>query len=1086
MLASELDQLRHQLKQIEAENERLRQSTHQLGVDAALHAARSTEAEGRLQAILSSATDYAIFTTDERGIVTSWNEGAWRLLGWHEDEILDQDGQVIFTPEDRERGAPEREREAASTKGRAEDERWHLRKDGSRFWASGLLMPLRDGSPGYLKILRDYTDRRQHAGALRESEALKTTILEAALDCIVSIRADSTIIEWNPAAERTFGYSKSGAIGQDIAQLIIPPEFRERHYKGMAHYLATGYGPVLGHRVELEALRSDGSRFPVELAITPTSIVGQPQFTAYLRDISERKRAEAALREAQAVAEREAARTGAILRQLAEGVIVTDTSGTITFVNEAATRIHGVEKLGVTPDAYADTYHLFTEDGCPYPPEELPLARAVLKGETVEDARWRIRRPDGHDVIAVGSARPILTPEGEQTGAVLTLRDDTARATAEAALRESEAQLSQESARLRVLIDNLPVGVCFFDLDGKAVLTNPAFRHFLPGEPLPSRLPDGEERWLAWDENGERLPRDLYPGARALRGEVVPGAEFLYRPKDGPEIWTRMGGVPILGSEGEVVAALLVVVDVDAQKRAQEALERLNQGLEQEVAARTAERDQTWLRSHDLLAVAGFDGQLKAINPAWSRVLGVDEATLLSTPFTGLIHPDDLPAVGEVVRAMMRGQTTEHFEDRLRTSGGSYRTISWTAVPEGDVFYAIGRDVTEWRYTEEQLRQAQKMEAVGQLTGGVAHDFNNLLTIIRSSVEFLQRPNLPEERRRRYMEAINETVNRASKLTSQLLAFARRQALKPEVFDVSERIRSVRDMLRTVMGSRIQIVTNITCGTCYVEADVVQFETALVNMAVNARDAMDGEGRLTVQLAEASQIPAIRAHAAKLGRFVAVSLTDTGSGIQADKLEHIFEPFFTTKDVGKGTGLGLSQVFGFAKQSGGDIDVKSEVGRGTTFTLYLPQAERNMVTEGTGAGADRAEVAEHGQGRRVLVVEDNVEVGQFSTQLLQDLGYETVWATNAGEALKLLEEESTGFDVVFSDVVMPGISGVDLGHEIERRYPGLPVVLTSGYSHVLAQEGPHGFELLHKPYAAEEVSRVLRRMMQGQERNGGR
>jgi CheY-like chemotaxis protein len=240
-----------------------------------------------------------------------------------------------------------------------------------------------------------------------------------------------------------------------------------------------------------------------------------------------------------------------------------------------------------------------------------------------------------------------------------------------------------------------------------------------------------------------------------------------------------------------------------------------------------------------------------------------------------------------------------------------------------------------------------------------------------------------------------------------------------------------------------------------------------------------------VQLAEASQIPAIRAHAAKLGRFVAVSLTDTGSGIPADKLEHIFEPFFTTKDVGKGTGLGLSQVFGFAKQSSGDIDVKSDVGLGTTFTLYLPQAERNMVMEGTGAGADRIEVAEHGQGRRVLVVEDNVEVGQFSTQLLQDLGYETVWATNADEALKLLEEESARFDAVFSDVVMPGMGGVDLGHEIERRYPGLPVVLTSGYSHVLAQEGPHGFELLHKPYAAGEVSRVLRRMMQGQERNEG-
>jgi CheY-like chemotaxis protein len=283
-------------------------------------------------------------------------------------------------------------------------------------------------------------------------------------------------------------------------------------------------------------------------------------------------------------------------------------------------------------------------------------------------------------------------------------------------------------------------------------------------------------------------------------------------------------------------------------------------------------------------------------------------------------------------------------------------------------------------------------------------------------------------------------------------------------------------MFRTISGSRIQIAVELGHDPCFVEADVAQFETALVNMAVNARDAMEGEGRLTVQLKEATRIPALRGHEAKDGRFVAVSLTDTGSGIPPDRLAHIFEPFFTTKEVGKGTGLGLSQVFGFAKQSGGDVDVESEVGRGSTFTLYLPQVHPHTAVESTGPGADRTEAAEHGQGRRVLVVEDNLEVGQFSTLLLEDLGYETVWATNADEALKALAE-GTRFDVVFSDVVMPGMSGVDLGHEIQRLYPDLPVVLTSGYSHVLAQDGPHGFELLHKPYAAEEVSRVLRQVM---------
>jgi len=227
-------------------------------------------------------------------------------------------------------------------------------------------------------------------------------------------------------------------------------------------------------------------------------------------------------------------------------------------------------------------------------------------------------------------------------------------------------------------------------------------------------------------------------------------------------------------------------------------------------------------------------------------------------------------------------------------------------------------------------------------------------------------------------------------------------------------------------------------------------------------------------------MPPIRGHAGNQSPSIAVSLTDTGSGIPKDKLTHVFEPFYTTKEVGKGTGLGLSQVYGFAKQSGGDVAVESEVGRGTTFTLYLPRAQRGTTSdEGRpGIGLDQGDAfSEHNSGRRVLVVEDNLEVGRFSSQILADLGYDTTLASNAEEALKLLDE-ANGFDVVFSDVIMPGMNGVDLGREIRRRHPKVPVVLTSGYSEVLAQEGRHGFDLIQKPYAAEELSRVLRRLMQ--------
>ncbi len=375
---------------------------------------------------------------------------------------------------------------------------------------------------------------------------------------------------------------------------------------------------------------------------------------------------------------------------------------------------------------------------------------------------------------------------------------------------------------------------------------------------------------------------------------------------------------------------------------------------------------------------------------------------------------------------------------------------------------------------EEALRQAQKMEAIGQLTGGVAHDFNNLLTIIKSSTELLRRPDLAEPRRMRYVEAISDTVDRAAKLTGQLLAFARRQSLRPEVFDVGERMRMVSDMLVTIVGARIRIEREDPAHPCFIEADASQFDTALVNLAVNARDAMDGEGAFLMSVTRDAVLPPPTLGGRPVP-VVSIHVADTGCGIPVDHLDRIFEPFFTTKGIGKGTGLGLSQVFGFVKQSGGHVDVASEVGRGTTFTLHLPHVAADRLEAAHPAEA-RTTAADAGGGRRVLVVEDNVDVGTFSTQLLQDLGYETTWAASADEALKILSSDGTRFQAVFSDVVMPGMNGVEFGREVRRLYAGLPVILTSGYSEVLANDHHHGFELLQKPYSIRDLSTVLNRI----------
>ncbi len=384
-------------------------------------------------------------------------------------------------------------------------------------------------------------------------------------------------------------------------------------------------------------------------------------------------------------------------------------------------------------------------------------------------------------------------------------------------------------------------------------------------------------------------------------------------------------------------------------------------------------------------------------------------------------------------------------------------------------------EAVERERMEQDLRQSQKLEAVGQLTGGVAHDFNNLLTIIRSSVDFLRRPDLPEVRRKRYMDAVSDTVDRAAKLTGQLLAFARRQSLKPEVFEVGERLRGVAEMLDTITGARIHVRVEASDRRTLVRADLNQFETALVNIAVNARDAMDGSGTLTMRVVADQALPTIRGHAGSRGPFAAVSLTDTGSGIPLEVLGRIFEPFFTTKDIGRGTGLGLSQVFGFAKQSGGDVDVTSAIGEGTTFTLYLPEVSA-QATEAVVADRD-ADLSPAGLGQRILLVEDNLEVGSFCSQILEDLGYAPEWVVNAEEALERLGTDGADFHAVFSDVVMPGMGGIELAKVLRIRIPALPVVLASGYSHVLAREDSHGFEVLHKPYSAAQVGRVLHRII---------
>jgi signal transduction histidine kinase len=371
--------------------------------------------------------------------------------------------------------------------------------------------------------------------------------------------------------------------------------------------------------------------------------------------------------------------------------------------------------------------------------------------------------------------------------------------------------------------------------------------------------------------------------------------------------------------------------------------------------------------------------------------------------------------------------------------------------------------VTERNRAEDQLRQAQKMQALGQLTGGIAHDFNNLLTVIQGSADMLRRPGLDDAKRIRFAEAVVQASSRAAALTGQLLAFARRQPLQPEVIDVNELIRGMTDLLDRTLGERVQVETGLAAGACTVEADRAQLESALLNIAVNARDAMPDGGLLTIRTAGHDD--------PERGRMIALSVTDSGAGMDEDTLDRAFEPFFTTKVTGKGTGLGLSQVYGFASQSGGDVRIGSVVGEGTIVTLLLPCSGGTVQNPADAKSSEPRPV----RAARILLVEDNEEVGEFAEQLLVELGHDVKRVASGEEGLVLA---ITGqFDIVFSDVVMPGMSGLDLAAELAKAKPGLPVILTTGYSDEIARSGAGGRPVILKPYRPETLAAAIEQLL---------
>ena len=542
----------------------------------------------------------------------------------------------------------------------------------------------------------------------------------------------------------------------------------------------------------------------------------------------------------------------------------------------------------------------------------------------------------------------------------------------------------------------------------------------------------------------------------------------------GEEVFFDISYSPVFEADGAISGALCIVSETT--KRVQAEREML------------ADRTRLWTLARDPFLVADLEGVWLSASPAWSDILGWSQEELIGRTSEWMEHPDDFARTRRELAGLQDGVPTLRFENRFRARDGAYRTFSWTAVPDNGLVYCVARDVTEQRAharalaeTEAAFRQAQKMETLGQLTGGVAHDFNNLLQIVTGNLELLQRGLKEDGRLHRAADNAMAGAQRAALLTQRLLAFSRRQPLAPERTDPNRLVSRMSDLLARALGEAIEVETIQTARAWPIEIDINQMENALLNLAVNARDAMPGGGKLTIEVANTHIDDHYAAQEEEVtpGQYVLICVSDTGEGMDANTLSHAIEPFFTTKEVGRGTGLGLSMVYGFIKQSGGHIRVYSERGQGTSVKIYLPRCHGPIAAND--AQAEPAHPPRGSGHETVLVCEDDEKVRAYSVEVLRELGYHVLEAAHGEAALAALDRANPPVDLLFTDVVLPGgMTGADIARDALARQPGLKVLFATGYArNAIIHHGrlDPGVELLTKPFSYADLAGKVREML---------
>lgn len=659
----------------------------------------------------------------------------------------------------------------------------------------------------------------------------------------------------------------------------------------------------------------------------------------------------------------------------------------------------------------------------------------------------------------------------EQTNLALE-RDIVERNAVAAALREREAEF-------HLLIETMPHIVWMARADGWHYRFNQRWFDYV-GLTEEQSVGDG---WLDAVHPDDRSLTIRRWRDASRHGEAYE-IEFRLRRGDGSYRWMLGRALPLCDDSGAILKWFGTCTDIDDLKHVEE-VARLNEHRQRELVSQL-EIERAKLETAQAVArLGGWETDLATMVVSWStqtyRIFGVPEGGVVThEAFLSRVHPDDREKVATAFRESIEQCAAGVVEHRIVMPDGSSRVVEerWEVVPgpDGRPGRAVGtcQDIHDRRVLEEQLHWAQRLESIGQLTGGVAHDFNNLLTVILGNAESLSERLSADGANAALSKMILSAAERGAQLTQRLLAFARRQALDPRAVDVNELVTEMEAMLRRTLGEHIEIECRRGEGLWTALVDPVQLESGLLNLCINSRDAMPAGGRLTIETANVLlDDDYARQHAdVRAGQYVMLAVSDTGVGIAAENLQRVFEPFFTTKGKGEGTGLGLAMVYGFCKQSGGHVNLYSEPGQGTTVRLYLPRL--TGVASEAPIRQDRPEVV--GGTEIVLLVEDDDLVRRFASEQLIGLGYRVILARNGAEALERLRS-SEPVDLLFTDVVMPGMSGRLLAQEALKLRPALKVLYTSGYTeNAIVHQGrlDPGVNLLAKPYRRDELARKIR------------